>query len=152
MSDATLTVYAIRDGFYDAYRKPGDAFTIRNPEQSFSDRWMVLADTAEGRAFIKRHTSQTDAAIDAITGERIQSGGDAEHIAILMRQMAELKADLAAATGNTLAAKAAAARSPAEPEKVKEAEKVEEPEAAEEPEEPADKPTAPPRRRRAANK
>lgn len=114
MTTETLEVYAIRDGFYDTYRKHGAKFTIRNPDTSFSKRWMVPADTKEGRAFIQRHKQQTNAAMDAITGERLQAGGEAEQIVLLMQQLAELKAQVAASTGDTLAAKAEAAKAPAD--------------------------------------
>lgn len=85
-----MTVFAIRDGFYDKYRRAGDKFTIRN-SADFSKRWMVEADSEAGRMFQRRHEVQTNAARDAITGERLQSGGSAEEIAILRAEIAELK-------------------------------------------------------------
>lgn len=106
MSKDTLTVYAIRDGFYEAYRRPGDRFTIENPDVAFSKRWMVPADTAEGNAFIKRHNQQENAAKDAITGERLQSGGQAEELVLMRQQMAELKATINELNGKSLGAKA----------------------------------------------
>lgn len=95
----TLEVYATRDGFYDSYRKHGDKFVIRDPDKAFSKRWMVPVDTKEGRAFIERHKRQENAAQDAITGERLQSGGEAEQIKIMMDQINELKTQLAEQPG-----------------------------------------------------
>jgi hypothetical protein len=109
----TLEVHATRDGFYGEYRRAGATFTIKNPAKSFSKRWMVEADTASGAEYARRHAAQTNAARDAITGERLQSGGQAEEILVLQRQLAELAAHLQTLDGPASAERTQVAGTPA---------------------------------------
>lgn len=97
MSKDTLQVFATRDGWYDGYKKPdGVPFTIRDPNTSFAKTWMVPVDDEAGKAFVSRLVKQRKASNDAITGERLQSGGAAEQLSQVMRELAETKAEMAA--------------------------------------------------------
>ena len=88
-------VVATRRGQYGGkMREPGDEFFV-TLDQHLSDKWMAVDGTPKHASFIAAHAREPAAKRDAITGERLASGGIAEEMAILQGELAVARASLA---------------------------------------------------------
>lgn len=85
-------VVAIRDGHFGGkYRKTGDIFRVDDPKL-LSKRWMAEEGSQKYDDFIRAHKIDGKVQKDAITGERIASGGIAEQLAVALEENRLLKA------------------------------------------------------------
>ena len=88
-------VIATRRGQYDGkIREPGDTFFVVL-DQHLSDKWMAVEGTPKHAAFVSASAREPASKRDAITGERLASGGIAEEFAILQGELAVAHAALA---------------------------------------------------------
>ncbi len=95
----TLRVVASRDGMYGKiYRTPGEAFTIVNPDASFSDKWMVdiAAEPDRAKALeagFKAAGGVSQVSAEAAAAELAQATGNA--MSLVRHENLTLKAKIA---------------------------------------------------------
>lgn len=85
-----IEVVATRDGHYGIYRWAGTKFRVR--KSMYSDVWMAPVDSERGRTALSGKNTRER---DALTGERLASGGTAAQAEVLAEENRELKARLA---------------------------------------------------------
>jgi hypothetical protein len=116
----TVEVVAMRTGYLQGEMiRPGDHFAI--DETKVSKRWMAKVGTEEYEQFMSHHAPGPKT--DAVSGERLASGGIAEELAMitaernqLRTQVAELEAELRLIREIGVTDKAETVQAPAENE------------------------------------